>query len=109
MGVLTVMAPDESASRPESNASALGARVAICVDGSNSNNGQNLWQAMKLAIYLQRAQSGDRYLGTAEQALELATIKAAAALDMNSVIIVVRINKPIMIAHGPYPPTSSMI
>ena len=61
----------------------LGARVAICVDGSNSNNGQNIWQAMKLAVYLQRSQSGDRYLGTAEQALEMVTIKAAAALNMD--------------------------
>jgi 5-methylthioadenosine/S-adenosylhomocysteine deaminase len=56
--------------------------VAICVDGSNSNNGQNLWQAMKLAVYLQRSQSGDRFLGTAEQALEMVTIKAAAVLGM---------------------------
>ncbi len=31
---------------------------------------------MKLAVYLQRSQSGDRYLGTAEQALEMTTIKA---------------------------------
>ena len=61
----------------------LGARIAICVDGSNSNNGQNIWQAMKLAVYLQRSQSGDRYLGTAEQALEMVTIKAAAILDLD--------------------------
>jgi 5-methylthioadenosine/S-adenosylhomocysteine deaminase len=61
----------------------LGARVAICVDGSNSNNGQNIWQAMKLAVYLQRSQFGDRYLGTAEQALEMVTIGAAAILDMD--------------------------
>ncbi len=60
----------------------LGARVAIGVDGSSSNNGQNTWEATKLAVYLQRSRFGDRFLGTAEQALEMVTIKAAVALDM---------------------------
>ena len=60
-----------------------GARVAIGVDGSGSNNGQNPWEAMKLAVYLQRARCGDRFLGTAEQALEMVTIKAARGLDMD--------------------------
>jgi len=60
-----------------------GARVAIGVDGSGSNNGQNPWEAMKLAVYLQRLRFGNRYLGTAEQALEMVTIKAAVALDMD--------------------------
>lgn len=60
-----------------------GARVAIGVDGSGSNNGQNPWEAMKLAVYLQRARFGDRFLGTAEQALEMVTIKAVRALDMD--------------------------
>lgn len=61
----------------------LGALVVIGVDGSNSNNGQNIWEAMKLAVYLQRSLTGDRYLGTAEQALEMTTIKAARALNMD--------------------------
>jgi 5-methylthioadenosine/S-adenosylhomocysteine deaminase len=60
----------------------LGALVVIGVDGSNSNNGQNIWEAMKLAVYLQRSLTGDRNLGTAEQALEMTTIKAAKALDL---------------------------
>ena len=60
----------------------LGARVVIGVDGSNSNNGQNIWEAMKWAVYLQRSVTGDRYLGSAEQALEMTTIKAAQALGM---------------------------
>lgn len=60
----------------------LGALVVIGVDGSNSNNGQNLWEAMKLAVYLQRSLTGDRNLGTAEQALEMTTIKAAKALNL---------------------------
>jgi 5-methylthioadenosine/S-adenosylhomocysteine deaminase len=60
----------------------LGALVVIGVDGSNSNNGQNIWEAMKLAVYLQRSLTGDRYLGTAEQALEMTTLKAARALNL---------------------------
>jgi 5-methylthioadenosine/S-adenosylhomocysteine deaminase len=62
----------------------LGARVAIGVDGSNSNNGQNIWEAMKWAVYLQRSQTGDRYLGSAEQALEMTTIKAAQSLGLDN-------------------------
>jgi 5-methylthioadenosine/S-adenosylhomocysteine deaminase len=37
---------------------------------------------MKMAVYMQRVRYADRYLGTAEQALELATIKAARVLDL---------------------------
>ena len=36
-----------------------------------------------MALYMQRVRFGDRYLGTAEQALEMATIKAARVLDMD--------------------------
>ena len=35
-----------------------------------------------MAVYMQRVRFQDRYLGTAEEALELMTIKAAAVLDM---------------------------
>jgi 5-methylthioadenosine/S-adenosylhomocysteine deaminase len=60
----------------------LGAVVAIGTDGSGTNNSQNPWEAMKMAVYMQRVRFGDRYLGTAEQALEMMTIKAARVLDM---------------------------
>jgi 5-methylthioadenosine/S-adenosylhomocysteine deaminase len=60
-----------------------GATVGLGTDGSGTNNGQNPWEAMKMAVYMQRVRYADRYLGTAEQALELATIKAAAVLDMD--------------------------
>jgi len=60
----------------------LGAKVAIGTDGSISNNGQNIWEAMKCAVYMQRVKFSDRFLGTAEQALEMATIKAAEALGL---------------------------
>ncbi len=59
-----------------------GATVAVGTDGSGTNNGQNLWESMKMAIYLQRVRFGQRDLGSAEQALELATIKAARALGL---------------------------
>ena len=52
-----------------------GAVVGLGTDGSGTNNGQNPWEAMKLAVYMQRVRFGDRLLGSAEQALELATIK----------------------------------
>jgi len=60
----------------------LGAKVAIGTDGSSTNNGQNLWEAMKMAIYMQRVHFSEKFVGAAEQALEMTTIKAAAALDM---------------------------
>jgi 5-methylthioadenosine/S-adenosylhomocysteine deaminase len=60
----------------------LGAHVAIATDGSGTNNGQNPWEAMKHAVYMQRVRHSDRYLGTAEQALEMATIKAAKVLNL---------------------------
>ena len=61
-----------------------GALVAIGTDGSATNNGQNPWEAMKMAVYMQRVRFQDRYLGTAQQALEMMTIKAAEALDMGN-------------------------
>jgi len=61
----------------------LGATVAIGTDGSATTNGQNSWEAMKMAVYMQRVRFVGRFLGTAEQALEMATIKAARALNMD--------------------------
>ncbi|MFC2108615.1 amidohydrolase family protein, partial [Candidatus Bipolaricaulota bacterium] len=60
----------------------LGATVAIGTDGSATNNGQNIWEAMKMAVYMQRVRFQEKFLGTAEQALEMTTIKAAEALGM---------------------------
>jgi 5-methylthioadenosine/S-adenosylhomocysteine deaminase len=62
----------------------MGATVAIATDGSATNNGQNPWEAMKMAVYLQRVRFGDRNLGRAERALEMATIQAAKALNMEN-------------------------
>ena len=60
-----------------------GAIVGLGTDGSATNNGQNPWETMKLAVYMQRVRFSDRLLGSAEQALELATIKAARALGLD--------------------------
>ncbi|MFC2108536.1 amidohydrolase family protein [Candidatus Bipolaricaulota bacterium] len=60
----------------------LGATVAIGTDGTSSNTGQNLWASMKNAVYMQRVRFADGYLGSAEQALEMVTIKGAEVLLM---------------------------
>lgn len=62
----------------------LGAVVALGTDGCATNNGQNPWEGMKMAVYMQRVRHGDPDLGTAEQALEMATIKAARALGLEN-------------------------
>jgi 5-methylthioadenosine/S-adenosylhomocysteine deaminase len=59
-----------------------GATVALGTDGSATNNGQNPWEAMKLAVYLQRIKFGDPRLGNAMQALELSTRGGADALGL---------------------------
>ncbi len=64
----------------------LGAKVAIGTDGSVTNNGQNIWEAMKHAVYMQRVKFSDGKLGSAEQAMEMVTIKAAEALGLEDQI-----------------------
>lgn len=71
----------------------LGATVAIATDGSATNNGQNPWEAMKLAVYMQRVRFAQRRLGSAEQALEGATIKAAKALGMDDRVGSIEVGK----------------
>jgi len=60
-----------------------GARVALGTDGSATNNGQNPWEVMKLAVYMQRVRFGVGKIGSALQALEMATVKAAEALGLS--------------------------
>lgn len=60
-----------------------GTTVGLGTDGIATNNGQNPWEVMKVAIYMQRVRFGQSHLGSAEQALEMATIKAARVLDMD--------------------------
>lgn len=59
-----------------------GVRVGIGVDGASTNNSQNVWEAMKMALLLQKERRADASFGSAELALELMTIGGAAALHM---------------------------
>lgn len=59
-----------------------GVRVGLGVDGASTNNGQNVWETMKLALLLQKERTGNAGFGSAELALELMTRGGAAALHM---------------------------
>lgn len=61
---------------------AAGATVAVGVDGAGTNNGQNPWETMKIAVFMQKYLAQDFAVGSAELGLELATIEAARALDV---------------------------
>lgn len=59
-----------------------GVRVGLGVDGASTNNSQNLWETMKMALLFQKERTADASFGSAELALELATRGGAAALHM---------------------------
>ena len=59
-----------------------GVRVGLGVDGASTNNSQNVWETMKMAMLLQKERRGDAGFGSAELALELMTRGGAAALHM---------------------------
>jgi 5-methylthioadenosine/S-adenosylhomocysteine deaminase len=59
-----------------------GVRLGLGVDGASTNNGQNLWETMKMALLFQKERTGDASFGSAELALELATVGGARALHM---------------------------
>ncbi|MBM3515782.1 MAG: amidohydrolase family protein [Alphaproteobacteria bacterium] len=61
-------------------------RVGLGVDGSSTNNGQNVWETMKMAMLLQKAALEQASFGSAELALELMTRGGAAALHMENEI-----------------------
>lgn len=61
---------------------AAGVRVGLGVDGASTNNSQNLWETMKMALLVQKERVSDASFGSAELALELATRGGAAALHM---------------------------
>jgi 5-methylthioadenosine/S-adenosylhomocysteine deaminase len=60
----------------------MGVRVGIGTDGATSNNGQDIFEAAKFAIYGQKIRLSDMSWGTPELALELLTIKGAEAVGM---------------------------
>lgn len=61
---------------------AAGARVGLGVDGASTNNGQNVWETMKMAMLFQKQKLENANFGSAELALELMTRGGAAALHM---------------------------
>jgi 5-methylthioadenosine/S-adenosylhomocysteine deaminase len=64
---------------------AAGGLAALGVDGAGSNNSQNMFESMKMAILLQKALLRDPAVGSASLALELATRAAARALEVDAV------------------------
>ncbi|WP_122816792.1 amidohydrolase family protein [Nocardioides pantholopis] len=62
-----------------------GVRVGLGTDGASTNNGQNMWEVMKSAIFLQKSRFGAAW-GSAELALELATIGGARAIGLDEQI-----------------------
>lgn len=61
---------------------ASGARVGLGVDGASTNNGQNVWETMKMAMLFQKQFREQPGFGSAELALELMTRGGAAALHL---------------------------
>ena len=62
---------------------AAGVRVGLGVDGASTNNGQNVWETMKMAMLFQKQRLEKASFGSAELALELMTRGGAAALHMD--------------------------
>jgi len=63
-----------------------GVTVAVATDGAASNNGQNIFEAMKAAVLLQKVSRLDAGALTAQKALEMVTIDAARAIGMEEEI-----------------------
>lgn len=63
-----------------------GINVALGPDGAASNNNLNMFNVIKSAVLLQRANTLDVLSLTAEQALEMATINGAKAIGMEDKI-----------------------
>lgn len=69
-----------------------GVRIGLGTDGASTNNGQNMWETMKMAIFLQKSRFGAAW-GSAELALELATIGGARAIGMDTEIGSIEVGK----------------
>ncbi len=61
-------------------------RVGLGVDGASTNNGQNIWETMKMAMLFQKQELMNANFGSAELALELMTRGGAHALHMEDEI-----------------------
>ena len=63
-----------------------GVRVGLGVDGASTNNSQNVWETMKMAMLFQKQVLERAGFGGAELALELMTRGGASALHMENEI-----------------------
>jgi len=63
-----------------------GIRTGLGVDGASTNNSQNVWETMKMAVLFQKQWNEDANFGSAELALELMTRGGAQALHMEDEI-----------------------
>jgi len=63
-----------------------GVRVGLGVDGASTNNSQNVWETMKMAMLFQKQKLERAGFGGAELALELMTRGGASALHMEDQI-----------------------
>jgi 5-methylthioadenosine/S-adenosylhomocysteine deaminase len=61
-------------------------RVGLGVDGASTNNSQNVWETMKMAMLFQKQKLENPSFGSAELALELMTRGGAAAIHMEDEI-----------------------
>jgi 5-methylthioadenosine/S-adenosylhomocysteine deaminase len=61
-----------------------GVNVALGTDGAASNNSQDMFQVLKMASLLQRAQTRDPHAVPPAQALRMATINGARALGLDA-------------------------
>ena len=69
------------------------AAIGLGTDGAASNNDLDMFEAMRVASLLQKLQSGDPRAVSAKTALEMATIRGARALGMESRIGSLEIGK----------------
>lgn len=65
---------------------AAGIKVAVGADGAASNNSQDMFEVMKSAVLMQKVYRLDPLALTAEKALEMATVDAAAAIGQEKEI-----------------------
>ncbi len=63
-----------------------GIRTGLGVDGASTNNSQNVWETMKMAVLFQKQWRENANFGSAELALELMTRGGARALHMEDQI-----------------------
>ncbi len=65
---------------------AAGVAVGLGTDGAASNNDLDMWEEIDTAAKLHKVTSGDATLVSAREALRMATIEGARALDMEAEI-----------------------